>query len=71
MKLRLLRIVGFTFVLLTVLFLIGPFLFDKYVAPLESETSLLLLLIGLSNFVQATLFFIWAEMLDRKGLKGP
>jgi hypothetical protein len=65
MKPKPLRIVGSCIIVFAMLFSACAVFFDVFVAPLDSRTSLLLLIISLSNLLQATLLFMWADILKK------
>jgi hypothetical protein len=66
-----LRIAGSCILCFAVLFAVCLYSFNTFIAPLESETRLLFLIIVLSNVLQATLLFIWADVLGRHNFTIP
>lgn len=66
MKPKHLRIITSCFVVFAVLLGVGVVLFNTCITGLGSETNLLFLIVVLLNLVQATLLFMWADILERR-----
>jgi hypothetical protein len=66
-----LRIAGSYLLCFAVLFVVCLYSFNTFIAPFESQTTLLFLIIALLNILQATLLFIWADVLGSHKLTMP
>jgi hypothetical protein len=64
-----LRIGAWCFIAVAVLFATCAIFCDNFVAPLGSEINLIVLAIVLLNLIQATLLFIWAQVLLVEAIK--
>jgi uncharacterized membrane protein len=64
MKPKRLRMIAWCIVSFAILLAACAVCFESLIAPVESGVNLLVLIIVLSNVMQATLLFMWADILS-------
>jgi hypothetical protein len=66
MKPKPLRMIGWCIVAFAALLAGCAICFESFIAPVESGVNLLVLIIVLSNLIQATLLFMWADIVSSR-----